>query len=57
MHLSTFYLVKIMAIPEFFQQFLRIFIQEISKLQNFEYEGWRTPNEQNVSNCGFQACN
>jgi hypothetical protein len=32
-----------MAITDFFQEFLRIFIQEISKIQNFEYEViWRT---------------
>jgi hypothetical protein len=33
-----------MAIPDFFQEFLTFFIQENSKLPNFEYEIiWRTP--------------
>jgi hypothetical protein len=33
-----------MAIPDFFEEFLRILIQEISKIPNFEYEvRWRTP--------------
>jgi hypothetical protein len=27
-----------MAIPDFFQEILRIFIKEISKIPNFEYE-------------------
>jgi hypothetical protein len=38
------YLAKVMAIPDFFKEFLSIFIQEISKIPNFEYEViWRTP--------------
>jgi hypothetical protein len=33
-----------MTIPDFFQEFLTFFIQENSKIQNFEYEViWRTP--------------
>jgi hypothetical protein len=35
-----------MAIPDFFKEFLRIFIQEISKISNFDYEViWRTPKQ------------
>jgi hypothetical protein len=41
MQLSSLYVAKVMAIPDFFKEFLRIFIQKISK---FEYEvRWRTP--------------
>jgi hypothetical protein len=33
-----------MAISDYFQEFLRIILQEISKIQNFGYEVlWRTP--------------
>jgi hypothetical protein len=43
MQLSSLYVAKVMVIPDFFKEFLRIFIQEISKIQNFEYEvRWRT---------------
>jgi hypothetical protein len=42
--LSSICLAKVMAIPDFFQEFLRIVVQENSKIQNFEYEViWRTP--------------
>jgi hypothetical protein len=37
-------LAKVMAIPDFFQEFLKIVIQENSKITNFEYDViWRTP--------------
>jgi hypothetical protein len=38
MQLSSLYEAKVMAIPDFFKEFLRIFIQENSKIQNFEYK-------------------
>jgi hypothetical protein len=38
LQLSSLYLAKVMAIPDFFKEFLRIFIQEISKIPYFEYE-------------------
>jgi hypothetical protein len=42
--LSSLYVAKVMAIPDFFKEFLRIFIQEISKILNYEYEvTWKTP--------------
>jgi hypothetical protein len=38
------YLAEVMAITDFFQEFLRIVFQENSNIQNFEYEViWRTP--------------
>jgi hypothetical protein len=41
---NSFYFAKVMAIPDFFEEFLRIFIQEIKKIPNFEYEViWRIP--------------
>jgi hypothetical protein len=37
------YLAKVLAISDFFKEFLRIFIQEISKIQHFECEViWKT---------------
>jgi hypothetical protein len=43
MQLSSLYVAKVMVIPDFFEEFLRIFIQENSKIPNFEYEvRWRT---------------
>jgi hypothetical protein len=43
LQLSSLYLAKVMAIPDFFKEFLRIFIQKISKIPNFEYEViWKT---------------
>jgi hypothetical protein len=37
------YSAKVLAIPDFFKEFLRIFIQEISKIPNFEYKViWKT---------------
>jgi predicted Zn-dependent protease len=42
--LPSLQFVEIMAIPYFFQEFLTFFIQENSKIHNFEYEViWRTP--------------
>jgi hypothetical protein len=42
--LSSLYVAKVMAIPDFFKEFLRIFIQKNSKIPNFECEViWRTP--------------
>jgi hypothetical protein len=35
MQLSNLYVAKVMAIPEFFKEFLRIVIQENSKIPNF----------------------
>jgi hypothetical protein len=35
---SSLQLAKVRAITNFFQEFLRIVIQEISKLSNFEYQ-------------------
>jgi hypothetical protein len=41
--ISTLYLVKVIAIPGFFQEFLKNSIQEFSRFPNFEYEViWRT---------------
>jgi hypothetical protein len=43
LQLSSLYLAKVLAIPDFFKEFLRIFIQEISKTPNFEYKViWKT---------------
>jgi hypothetical protein len=37
-------LSKVMAITDFFEEFLRIVIKENSKIPNFDYEViWRTP--------------
>jgi hypothetical protein len=42
--LPSLYLAKIMVIPDVFQEFLRIFVQINSKIQNFEYEViWSIP--------------
>jgi hypothetical protein len=35
LQLSSLYLAKVLAILDFFKEFLRIFIQEISKFPNF----------------------
>jgi hypothetical protein len=35
MQLSSLYVAKVMAIPDFFKEFLRIFIQEIKKKIKF----------------------
>jgi hypothetical protein len=43
LQLSSLYLAKVLAIPDFFKEFLSIFIKEISKIQNFEYKViWKT---------------
>jgi hypothetical protein len=36
--LPSLQLAEVMAIPDFFQEFLTFFIQENSKIQNFENE-------------------
>jgi hypothetical protein len=47
-----------MAIPDFFKEFLRIFIQEISKVPNFEYGSFGGLQcAQNDTKCYFLACN
>jgi hypothetical protein len=35
---ASLYVAKVMTIPDFFKEFLRIFIQENSKIPNFEYQ-------------------
>jgi hypothetical protein len=43
MKLPSLYLTKVMAIPDFFQEFLTFIIQENSKIPNFKYEViWKT---------------
>jgi hypothetical protein len=40
MQLFSLYVAKVMAIPDFFKEFLRIFIQEISKIQKLSMRSY-----------------
>jgi hypothetical protein len=57
MQLSSLYVAKNMAIPDFFQEFLTFFIQANSKIPNFKYDViWKLQYAQNDTKCSSLAC-